>query len=86
MNKKMSVLEKNDSKLVFAALKELGVSQRGLSSLMDSSNAITYWACGYRLVPKTFKRFILVLRFVKDRGLMADLKDFIRKEERKNVL
>lgn len=63
----------------------LGMNQRGLIKIMDCSNVVNYWAKGYRLVPKAFKRFMLVLQFIHKKGLMDELKQFIKEEERNNA-
>lgn len=73
----------NDSKYLFESLKDLGVNQRGLSRWLASSpDSISYWACGYRLIPRSFKRAIIVLKFIKERGLMEELKEYIKRNER----
>lgn len=82
MSKIFKVLEDNDSKLVHQASREMKMSLRKLSTLMGCSNAIYLWSSGYRKIPRSFKRFFIVLRFVQSRGLMADLRQFIRDEER----
>lgn len=86
MEKKLQIVrEDNDSLFLFMALKELGESERGLSRLMDSSNAVNHWAQGFRKIPRSFRRFILVLRFIKMKGLMEEMKQFVKTEERKNA-
>lgn len=85
MNKKMTVKPVNDIKYFYKVLLSLGLSQNGLARLMNCSNAVNYWALGYRVVPRSFKRFILVLQFVNKKGLMPELLEFIKTEERKNV-
>lgn len=85
MNLKMTVRPVNDIKYMYKTLLSLGLSQRGLTMLMNCSNAVHYWAKGYRPVPKSFRRFILVLQFINKKGLMEELKQFIKEEDRKNA-
>lgn len=85
MNSRMTELPVNDKKYMYKVLLSLGVSQNGLSKLMDCSNVVNHWAKGYRLVPKSFRRFILVLQFIKMKGLMEEMKQFVKTEERKNA-
>lgn len=86
MNSRMTELPVNDKKYMYKVQLSLGVSQNGLAKLMDCSNVVNHWAKGYRLVPKSFRRFILVLQFIKKKGLMDELLDLIKEEEkRKNA-
>lgn len=85
MSSKMTEQQVNDKKYIYKVLLSLGVSQRGLSMLLSCSNVVNHWAKGYRRVPRSFRRFILVLQFVKKKGLMDELLAFIKEEERKDV-
>ncbi len=83
MSLRMKELPVNDKKYMYKVLLSLGVSQSGLARLLDCSNVVNYWAKGYRVVPRSFRRFILVLQFIKKKGLMEELLQFIKEEERK---
>lgn len=83
MSLRMKELPVNDKKYMYKVLLSLGVSQNGLAKLMNCSNVVNHWAKGYRVVPRSFRRFILVLQFIKKKGLMEELLQFVKEEERK---
>ncbi|ASD51214.1 hypothetical protein [Dickeya phage JA15] len=83
MNSRLKELPVNDKKYIYKVLLNLGVSQSGLARLLDCSNVVSHWARGYRRVPRSFRRFILVMQFIKNKGLMEELLQHIKEEERK---
>lgn len=84
MATKMKVLPENDSKYIYKTLLDLGVSRLRLSQLLDCSNVVFNWSSGYRRVPKAFRRSILMLRFINNKGLMNEFLQFVKHQEKQN--
>lgn len=79
----MSVLEDNDSLFFIKFLNKLGFNQRKFSRLVECSNVVNYWAMGYRKIPRTFKRFMLVLNFIHELDLLPQLMSYIEYHEKR---
>lgn len=77
------VKEDNDSLFLIKFLNSLGLNQRRLSLLLDCSNVVNHWIMGYRRIPSSFKRFMLVIKFIHELGLLPQLLEYIKYHERK---
>ena len=83
MNSNQKVIkENNDSQFFLKYLKIMGLRQSTLTRLLGCSNVVNYWATGYRVIPKSFRRFMLVLRFIHELDLMPQLLQYIEHHEK----
>lgn len=76
------VKEDNDSLFFLKILNMLGVNQSQMMRLLGCSNVVNHWAMGYRKIPSSFKRFILIIRFIQELDLMPQLLQYIKQHER----
>lgn len=75
--------ENNDSLELFKIMKEMETTEFGLIKLMNCSEVVYHWTNGYRLIPKSFRRFLLALLFIHRMGRTESFKRFVKYEERK---
>lgn len=73
----------NDSLHLINLMKDLGATELQLMRLMNCSDVVYNWTNGYRLIPKSFRRFLLALLFIQRCGRMESFKRFVKYEERK---
>lgn len=81
ISKLREVKENNDSLFLLKFLKMMGMNQRALTRVLSCSNVVNHWAMGYRKIPVSFKRFMLVLRFIHELDLMPELMKYIKHHE-----
>lgn len=80
---KMEVKENNNSLELIRIMNEIGKTEAAMTRLMNCSNVFNLWINGYRIIPKSFRRFLLALLFIHREGKTAEFESFARKEERK---
>ncbi|UQS92968.1 hypothetical protein BRM13313_00038 [Salmonella phage BRM 13313] len=72
----------NDSLNLINIMRELGVSELQMMKMMNCSDVVYNWTNGYRLIPKSFRRFILALVFIHRQGKTEEFQRFVKLEER----
>lgn len=75
--------ENNDSLELLKIMKEMETTELSLMKLMNCSEVVYHWTNGYRLIPKSFRRFLLALLFIHRCGRTESFKRFVKYEERK---
>lgn len=85
MASNLKTLSENDSEYLRRVVLELGVNYSGMARLLDCSNAVGFWKKGYRRIPKAFRRSILMLKFINQKGLMSEFLRYAHAEENKDA-
>lgn len=57
------------------------MNQSKMARLLSCSNVINHWVNGYRKIPVSFRRFMLVIRFIHELDLMPELVQYIQHHE-----
>lgn len=85
MASNLKTLSENDSEYLRRVVLELGVNYSGMARLLDCSNAVGFWKKGYRRIPKAFRRAILMLKFINQKGLMSEFLRYVGEQEKQNA-
>lgn len=82
MNSNQKVVrEDNDSLFMLKFLRMMNMNQSKMARLLSCSNVINHWVNGYRKIPVSFRRFMLVIRFIHELDLMPELMQYIQHHE-----